>query len=240
MFPSSLQCFRKDPYYFSTVKSTPVPRRLIYTALQWISHHPRSQNTSKERTLNPEKDSKRKRPRLHVSLEKSSKNYKPLENWAKPNLLPDVTPQPANSFGDCIWRVCHVVKPEPREFLAILTSQINWPEWGERAGWIAVWSSSLTGWQKPAQFRTRIVSDVLLLSYLNKFGLSVTVEAGQALAGLYSKARLYKGPRLAGLSQSATTHSTGNISVRTKNVGHSNTRGTVSSLFFPAQNNCCT
>ena len=98
------------------------------------SHRPRSQNTAKERTLNPEKDLTRKRPRSHVSLEKSSKNYKPLENWAKPNLLPDVTPQPANSFGKCIWRVCHVVKPEPREFLAILTSQRNWPSTGERAG----------------------------------------------------------------------------------------------------------
>ncbi len=54
---------------------------------------------------------------------------------------------------------------------------------------------------------------MLLLSYLDKFGLSVTVEAGQALAVLYSEARLYKGPRLAGLSQSATTRSTGNISV---------------------------
>jgi hypothetical protein len=43
------------------------------------SHHPRSQNTAKEQALIPEKDSKRKRPRSHVSLEKSSKNYKPLE-----------------------------------------------------------------------------------------------------------------------------------------------------------------
>jgi hypothetical protein len=43
------------------------------------SHHPRSQNTAKERALISEKDSTRKRPRLHVSLEKSSKNYKPLE-----------------------------------------------------------------------------------------------------------------------------------------------------------------
>ncbi len=47
---------------------------------------------------------------------------------------------------------------------------------------------------------------MLLLSYLDKFGLSVTVEAGQALAVLYSEARLYKGPRLAGLSQSATSN----------------------------------
>ncbi len=67
---------------------------------------------------------------------------------------------------------------------------------GERTGWIAVWSSSLTGWKKPAQFKTRIVSDVLLLSYLDKIGLSLMVEAGQALAFLYSEARLYKGPRL--------------------------------------------
>ena len=111
---------------------------------------------------------------------------------------------------------------------------------GERAGWIVVWSSSLTGWQKPAQFKTRIVSDVLLLSYLDKIGLGLTAEAVQALAYLYSEARLYKGARLAGLSQSTTTRSTGNISVRIQKVGHSNTRGTVSSLFFPAQNNCCT
>ncbi len=87
-----------------------VPRRLMFTAIQWISRRPRSQNISKESTLNPEKDSTIKRPRWHVSSEKSSQNYKPLENWAKPNLLPDVTPQPANSFGECIWQVCHVVK----------------------------------------------------------------------------------------------------------------------------------
>ena len=81
---------------------------------------------------------------------------------------------------------------------------------------------------------------MLLLSYLDKIGLSLTAEAEQALAFLYSEARLYWGAGLAGLSQSATTRSTGNISVRTKKAGHSNTRGTVSSLLFPAQNICCT
>ena len=85
-----------------------------------------------------------------------------------------------------------------------------------------------------------MVSDVLLLSYLDKIGLSITGEAGQASAYLYSEARLYKGASLVRLSQSATTRSTGNIFVGVKKVGHSNTRGTVSSLFFPAQNNCCT
>jgi hypothetical protein len=43
------------------------------------SHRPRSQNTAKEQALIPEIDSKRIRPRCHLSLEKSSKNYKPFE-----------------------------------------------------------------------------------------------------------------------------------------------------------------
>ena len=77
-----------------------------------------------------------------------------------------------------------------------------------------------------------MVSDVLLLSYLDKIGLSLTGEAGQASAYLYSEARLYKGARLAGLSQSTITRSTGNISVWIQKVDHSNTRGIVSSLFF--------
>jgi hypothetical protein len=80
-----------------------------------------------------------------------------------------------------------------------------------------------------------MVNDLLLLSYLDEFGLSLTDEAGQASAYLYSEARLYKGAILAPLSQSTTTRSTGNISVGVKKVGHCNIRGTVSSLFFPAQ-----
>jgi hypothetical protein len=58
-----------------------------------------------------------------------------------------------------------------------------------------------------------MVSDVLLLSYFEKIGLSLTGEAGQASACLFSEAMLYKGARMAPLSQSTTTRSTGNISV---------------------------
>ncbi len=58
-----------------------------------------------------------------------------------------------------------------------------------------------------------MVSDVLLLSYLDKIRLLLTGEAGQALACLYSEARLYNGARTASLSQSTTPRSTGNISV---------------------------
>jgi hypothetical protein len=58
-----------------------------------------------------------------------------------------------------------------------------------------------------------MVSDVLLLSYLDKISLTLTGEAGQASACLYSEARLYKVARMGPLSQSTTTRSTGNISV---------------------------
>ena len=149
-----------------------------------------------------------------------------------------------STAGQLFWRLFSAGLPRGGVKTARISCRFFLPnklaKGGERAGWIAVWSSSLTGWKKSAQFRTRIVSDVLLLSYLRKIGLSLMVEAGQALAVLYSKARLYKGPRLAGLSQSTATRYTGNISVWIQKVGHSNTRGTVSSLFFPAQNICCT
>jgi hypothetical protein len=81
---------------------------------------------------------------------------------------------------------------------------------------------------------------VLLLSYLYKICLILTGEPGRALAYLYSEAKLYKGARAASLSQSTTLHSAGNTSVCVKEVGHSNNRGTVRALFFPAQIYCCT
>ncbi len=59
----------------------------------------------------------------------------------------------------------------------------------------------------------KVDSDVLLLSYLDKICLTLTGDPGRALACLYSEARLYKGAREASLSQSATLHPTGNISV---------------------------
>jgi len=46
--------------------------KAFYYCPSMISHRPRSQNISKEPELNPEKDSRIKRPRSQVSLEKSS------------------------------------------------------------------------------------------------------------------------------------------------------------------------
>ena len=77
---------------------------------------------------------------------------------------------------------------------------------------------------------------MLLLSYLDKIGLILTGEPGRTLAYLHSEAKPYKGARAASLSQSSTLHSTGNTSVFVKEVGHSNTRGTVRALFFSRSN----
>jgi hypothetical protein len=63
----------------TVIKKTPCAARAFYDCPAIISHRPRSQNISKEPQLNPEKDSRIKRPRSHVSLEKSSQNYKPLD-----------------------------------------------------------------------------------------------------------------------------------------------------------------
>ncbi len=141
------------------------------------------------------------------------KNHEPLEKWAKPNLTPSVPPPPAKSDGEYFPRVFHMVIPDPPKLSAVLTCHSRWQKSGERAGWSAVWYNSLTGWEKSAQFKLKMVSDVLNLSYLDKIGLSLTGEAGQASVYLYSEARFYKGASLAPLSQSTTTRSTGNISV---------------------------
>ncbi len=92
------------------------------------SHRPKSQVTSKEQALNPEKELRRTWTRSHVSLEKSSKNHKPLEKWANLNLSPDVTPRPANIYGEYFPRICHLVKPDPPELSAVLTRHSGWPK----------------------------------------------------------------------------------------------------------------
>ena len=53
--------------------------KAFYSCPAIISRRPESQNTSKEPQLNPEEESKIIQARWHVTLEKSSRNYKPSE-----------------------------------------------------------------------------------------------------------------------------------------------------------------
>ncbi len=74
--------------------------------------------------------------------------------------------------GELLWRVFSADLPrgEARSARIICRffSPLRMAKTGERAGWSAVWYSSLTGWEKSAQFKLRMVGDVLLLSYLDK------------------------------------------------------------------------
>ena len=54
--------------------------------------------------------------------------------------------------------------------------------------------SSMDGWI-PGKFGMEMANAILFISYLDKIGLSLTAEAGQTLAFLYSEVRLYKGAR---------------------------------------------
>jgi hypothetical protein len=53
--------------------------KAFYSCPAIISRRPESQNTPKEPQLNPEEESRIKQARWHVTLEKSSRNYKPSE-----------------------------------------------------------------------------------------------------------------------------------------------------------------
>jgi hypothetical protein len=53
--------------------------KAFYSCPAIISRRPGSQDTSKEAQLNSEEDSRIKQARSHVTLEKSSQNYKPSE-----------------------------------------------------------------------------------------------------------------------------------------------------------------
>ena len=79
----------------------------------------------------------------------------------------------------------------------------------------------------------KVVSDVLLLSYLHKFGLRVTVEAGQALACLYSEARLYKGPGQANLSVGCYTFYRQHLGVDTESRPQQHTWNSEFFVLFP-------
>ncbi len=151
---------------------------------------------------------------------------------AKPPFIasPPPTSRPKSGLRGQIF---HVVKENVRVGGAVATGHGDSPLGGGRAGWSADWYHSITDHQFWAQFNMKVDNDVLLLSYLDKICLTLTGVLRRTLASLYSGARLYKGPRTATRPQSTTLHSTGNISVWTKEVGHSNTRGTVRLCSFP-------
>jgi hypothetical protein len=162
--------------------------------------------------------------------------------WGEPNQTSPLTSPPtqASALASVFGLFATWGKPEP----ARITRQTEAPRTGAKirgeGGVIAVWYNLRTGWWIPAKFGTEMANAILFISYLDKIRLTLTGNLWRALACLYSEVRLYKGARTAAPPQSAASHSTGNISVGVKKVGHSNTRGTVSSFVpFPPKY-CCT
>ena len=102
---------------------------------------------------------------------------------------------------------------------------------GGRAGWSAKRCHSITDHQIDCKFNTKIANSILLLCYLDKICLTLTGDLWQALADLNSKARLEKP---AASPQSATLHSTGNISVNKGSRPQQHTWNS-KALFFPAE-----
>ncbi len=93
---------------------------------------------------------------------------------------------------------------------------------------------SLTDHRIDCKLKTKIANTILLLCYLDKICLILT-------GGLCKLLRIYnveggykREPEPVTSPQSTTLQSTGNTSVK-KEVGHSNTRGTVRLCSFPAE-----
>jgi hypothetical protein len=74
-----LDIFPQNLITCSIMRFTHCAAKAFYSCPAIISRRPGSQNTPKESQLNPEEDSRIKQARSHVTLEKSSKNYKPSE-----------------------------------------------------------------------------------------------------------------------------------------------------------------
>ncbi len=144
---------------------------------------------------------------------------------AKPPFI--ASPPTSRPKGGFWGRIFHVVKENVWVGGAVATRHGDSPLGGGRTVWSADWYHSIKDHQFCAQFNMKVDYDVLLLSYLDKICLTLTGDLRRALASLYSGERLYKGPRTATHPQTTTLHSTGNNFVWMKEVGHSNTRGTV-------------
>jgi hypothetical protein len=183
---------------------------------------------SKDPLFKEGKESVRRTARCHVTSEKSSKNYIPCLNEPSQAAIQGFPP-PASS------QVATADFPRGGEKCAgpVFTRQIYARDGGGRAGLSANRCHSITDHRNGLKFNMKMDNDVLLLCYLDKIRLTLTGNFGE-LWRVYIVKRGYKRePEPATHPQSTTLHSTGNTSVCVKEVGHSNTRGTVRLCSFP-------
>ena len=65
---------------------------------------------------------------MSCNFREQSKIVRMGEKMSQTKPPPDVTPHPSQCLGECIWRVCHVGKPEP----ARITCQTEAPRTGAK------------------------------------------------------------------------------------------------------------
>ncbi len=80
--------------------------KAFYSCPAIISQRLESRIISKEPQENTEEESEIIQARSHINSEKSTRNYKPSDEWAKPNFTPDVMPPPKPVLGCVFWRLC--------------------------------------------------------------------------------------------------------------------------------------
>ena len=143
-----------------------VPRRLFFAAQQKIAV---------------------KRSAVHITLEKSSKNYISLFQEAKPSRHPR---HPPHLFASCVggfstWWTA-MCRLQARFSLAEFTREMR----GGRAGWSVKQCHSITDHRIDCKFNMKIANSILLLCYLDRICLTLTGDLRRALASFYSEARL--------------------------------------------------
>ncbi len=181
------------------------------------SCHLEASLVSKDPLFNEEKESVRRTARCHITLEKSSKNY--IRCFKKPRQAA-IQGFPPYLLASCDGGYSRNVPVAG----AVFTRQIHSRDGGGRAGWSANRCHLIPDHRIGLKFNMKIDNSVLLLCYLDKICLTLTGDFWR----VYIVKRGYKRePEPAASPQSATLHSTGNISVWTNEVGHSNTSVTV-------------
>jgi hypothetical protein len=150
-----------------------------------------------------------------------------LVSRSQAKLLPTPSPPPLRKLRRPIF---HVVDSNVRFAGVVFTRRIHSQD--ERGEGGVIWMDH----RIKLKFNMKIDNSILLLCYLDKIRL---IPTGDFWRVYIVKQGYKREPEPAASPQSATPHSTGNISVNEGSRPQQHTWNS-KALFFPAQNYCCT
>ncbi len=141
------------------------------------------------------------------------------------------TPSPPPLRGP-LPHIFHVLDGKCGPRVRLLLGRITSGRGRGREGWFAKDCHSITDHRIDCKFKMKIANSILLLCYLDKICLTLTGGSWQALAIYIVKGGYKREPEPAASPQSATPHSTGNISVKEGSQPQQHTWNS-KALFFP-------